>query len=90
MTQTNVFVCLLLFVPFTPNINFKHTRFQANGIIYRILRGVDSYGFVTPCIGNMSSRLHIYIVNKIIELFEWQQQHHHLQNIFGITITLRR
>ena len=76
---------------FIPNITFKHTQFQEKSNFQRILWGVDSYGYVTPCIGNMSSHLHRYMSSiKVIELFEWQQLHHHLQNIFWITITLRR
>ena len=65
MTKTNTFrspkngfVCLLPFVLFIPNITFKHTQFHTKCIVYRIRRGVDSYWFVTRCIGNMSSHLH--------------------------------
>ena len=65
MTKTNTFrspkngfVCLLPFVLFIPNITFKHTQFHTNCIVYRILWGIDCYGFVTRCIGNMSSHLH--------------------------------
>ena len=79
----NGFVCLLPFVLFIPNITFKHTQFRVKTNLYKILRGVDSYGFMTLCIGNMSSHLHRYILSiNVIELFEWQQQHHYLQNIF--------